>query len=109
MPGMYTWGEVARIGWHAVSGARQVVKNGHEDADGGHGKRSDRITDRAEERRERNARAAFRKLDMAEDALADAEADYRAARGPEKAAARRARNDAKARVRRADAAARRYR
>lgn len=109
MPGMYTWGEVASIAGHALKGGRQVVKNGHESADGGHGDRSDRIHDKALERRERQAAVAFSTLDSAEDELARAEVALRTARGQEKAAARRTRNDAKSKVRRADSAARKYR
>jgi hypothetical protein len=109
MPGMYTWGEVFGIAGHTIRGARQVVKNGHEGADGGHGDRSDRIHDKAVERRERHAAVAFNALDAAEDALAQAEYDLRTARGHEKAAARKARNDAKQKRNRADAAARRFR
>lgn len=109
MPGMFTWGEVGRIGVHALRGGRQVVKNGHENADGGHGDRSDRIYDKAEERRERNAQAALAQLERADNDLAHAEAALAAARGPEKTAARKTRNDAKARQRRADSAARKFR
>lgn len=108
MPGMYTWGEVFGIAGHAVRGGRQVVKNGHEAADGGHGDRSDRIHDKALERRKRQVAVAFGALDAAENDLARAEHALRMARGPEKAAARRTRNDAKDRVRRADRAARRF-
>src|SRR5690242_8601293 len=101
MPGMYTWGEVGRIAGHAIRGSRQVVRNGHEAADGGHGDRSDRTHDKALERRERQAAVAFNALDAAEDDLARAEVALRTAKGPEKAAARRTRNDAKDKVRRA--------
>lgn len=109
MPGMYTWGEVFGIAGHAVRGGRQVVKNGHENADGGHGDRSDRIHNKAVERRQREAAIAFNALNAAEDALARAEHTLRTARGPEKDAARKARNDAKQKRNRADAATRRYR
>lgn len=109
MPGMYTWGEVLGIAGHAVRGGRQVVKNGSEHADGGHGDRGDRIHDKALERRERQAAVAFNALDNAQDDLARAEHNLRMARGPEKQAARRARNDAKDKARRADSAARKYR
>lgn len=109
MPGMYTWGEVFGIAGHTVRGGRQVVKNGSEYADGGHGDRSDRIHDKAQERRDRQAVIAFNALDNAEDDLARAEHALRVARGPEKAAARRTRNDAKAKARRADATARKFR
>lgn len=109
MPGMFTWGEVFGIAGHAVKGGRQVVRNGHEAADGGHGDRSDRIYDKALERRERQAAVAFNALDAAENDLARAEHALRVAKGPDKAAARRARNEAKDRARRADAAARRFR
>lgn len=107
---MYTTGDKIRLGWLALRGARQIAKGGHEDAvDPRINRAMDRISDRAAQRREREARAALRQLEAAEDDLADAEAALRAARGPDKAAARRARNDAKDRVRRADAAARKYR
>lgn len=109
MPGMYTWGEVFGIAGHTVRGGRQVVKNGHENADGGHGDRADRIHDRAMERRQRQAAVAFGALDAAENDLARAEHALRTAKGPEKAAARRARNDAKQRRNRADSAARKFR
>jgi hypothetical protein len=109
MPGMYTWGEVFGIAGHAVKGGRKVVRNGHETADGGHGDRSDRIHDKALERRQRQAAIAFNALDAAQDTLDQAEYNLRTAKGPEKSAARRARNDAKDKVRRADAAARKYR
>jgi len=109
MPGMFTWGEVFGIAGHAIKGGRQVVKNGHESADGGHGNRADRIYDKAQERRDRQAHIAFGNLDAAEDDLARAEVALRTARGPEKQAARKARNDAKAKVRRSDAAARKFR
>jgi len=109
MPGMYTWGEVFGIAGHAVKGGREVVRNGHESADGGHGDRSDRIHDKALERRERQAAVAFQALDAAENDLARAEHALRVAKGSDKAAARRARNDAKDRARRADSAARRFR
>lgn len=108
MPGMFTWGEVFGIAGHAVRGGRQVVANGHESADGGHGDRSDRIYDKAAERRDRNAQAALALLERADNDLARAEAALRAARGPDKAAARKVRNDAKAAQRRADTAARKY-
>ena len=109
MPGMYTWGEVLGIAGHAVKGGRQVVRNGHESADGGHGDRSDRIHDKAMERRQRQAAIAFKALDAAEDDLARAEHALRMARGPEKQAARTARNDAKQKRNRADSAARKFR
>lgn len=109
MPGMYTWGEVFGIAGHAVRGGRQVVKNGHETADGGHGDRADRIHDKAVERRQRQAAIAFNALEAAEDALAQAEYNLRTAKGSDKAAARRIRNDAKQKRNRADAAARRFR
>lgn len=109
MPGMFTWGEVFGIAGHAIKGGRQVVRNGHEAADGGHGSRSDRIYDKAQERRERQAAIAFTALDSAEDDLARAEHALRMAKGPGKQAARRARNDAKDKVRRADLAARKFR
>lgn len=110
MPGMYTWGEVFGIASHAVKGSRQVLKNGHESADGGHGDRSDRIHDKALERRERQAAIAFNALENAEDTLARAEYALSTAKGgPEKAAARRARNDAKQKLNRANAAARKFR
>ena len=109
MPGMFTWGEVFGIAGHTVKGGRQVVKNGHESADGGHGDRADRIYDKAQERRERNAQAALAQLERADNDLAHAEAALAAARGPEKTAARRVRNDAKNRQRRADSAARKFR
>jgi len=109
MPGMFTWGEVFGIAGHAVKGGRQVVRNGHEAADGGHGDRSDRIYDKAQERRDRQAHIAFSALDAAEDDLARAEVALRTARGPEKQAARKARNDAKQKRNRADSAARKFR
>ncbi len=109
MPGMYTWGEVLGIAGHTVRGGRQVVKNGHEAADGGHGDRSDRIHDKALERRERQAAVAFQALDAAEDDLARAEHALRMARGTEKQAARQARNNAKQKRNRADSAARKFR
>lgn len=109
MPGMFTWGEVFSIAGHAIKGGRQVVRNGHEAADGGHGDRSDRIYDKAQERRDRQAAVAFNALDNAEDDLARAEHALRMARGPEKQAARKARNDAKQQRNRADAAARKFR
>lgn len=109
MPGMYTWGEVFGIAGHAVRGGCEVVRNGHERADGGHGDRSDRIHDKALERRQRQAQIAFNALDAAEDELARAEVALRTAKGPEKAAARRARNEAKQKRNRADAAARKFR
>lgn len=109
MPGMYTWGEVLGIANHTVRGARQVVKNGHESRDGGHGARVDRINERAQERRDRQAAVAFQALDAAENDLARAEHALRVAKGPDKTAARRARNEAKDRARRADSAARRFR
>jgi hypothetical protein len=109
MPGIYTWGEVFGIAGHAVKGGRQVVRNGHESADGGHGDRSDRIHDKAMERRQRQAAIAFQALDAAEDDLARAEHALRTARGPEKQAARTARNDAKQKRNRADSAARKFR
>ncbi|MEU1273010.1 hypothetical protein [Streptomyces sp. NPDC005799] len=109
MPGMYTWGEVFGIAGHAIRGGRQVVRSGSENVDGGHGDRADRIADKAAERREREAAVAFGALEAAENELARTEHALRTARGREKDAARRARNDAKAMVRRTDAAARRYR
>lgn len=109
MPGMYTWGEVFGLAGHTARGARQVVKNGHEHADGGHGDRVERIRDKAVERYERQAAVAFGVLDAAENDLARAEHALRMARGSEKAAARRARNDAKQKRNRADTAARKFR
>ncbi|MGC9540185.1 DUF6257 family protein [Streptomyces sp. UG1] len=110
MPGRYTWGETFRLARLEAKMARQVVASGSETAvDGRLVRRADRIHDRAEERYERNARAALSQLEAADNELARAEAALRAARSPEKAGARRARNDAKARQRRAEAAARRYR
>lgn len=108
MPGMYTWGEVFGLAGHTARGARQVVKNGHEHADGGHGDQVERIRDKAQERRDRQAAVAFGVLDSAENDLARAEHALRMARGPEKAAARRTRNEAKQKRNRADSAARRF-
>lgn len=106
MSAEYTKGEVfrlARLEWKA---ARRVIATGNEHTND---RAQDRIHDRAEDRYNRNANAALSQLDAAENDLARAEAALRAARGPDKAAARRTRNDAKTKARRADAAARKYR
>ncbi|MFD5492262.1 hypothetical protein ACFWH4_04810 [Streptomyces sp. NPDC127091] len=107
---MYRAGEKFRLGLLAVRGARQVVKGGSEKAVSPRIDRAmGRITDRAQQRREHEARTAAPQLETAEDQLARTETALRAAKGPDKGAARRARNDAKARVHRAEATACRYR
>jgi hypothetical protein len=108
MPGKYTWGETLRLARLEMKAARRVVAAGDENA-GGSDRAQNRIHDKAQERWEREAGHAFGQLDAAENELAKAEVALRTARGPEKTAARQARNDAKAKVRRADAAARKYR
>jgi hypothetical protein len=108
MPGKYTLGEVWQLARLEAKAARRVVKHGDENA-GGSDRAQNRIHDKAQERWEREAGHAFGQLDAAENELAKAEVALRTARGPEKNAARQARNDAKAKVRRADATARKYR
>jgi hypothetical protein len=107
MPGKYTWGEKFKIARLDVKDARQVIATG--DSDSVSGRRQDRIHARAEERWYREANAALGLLETADNDLARAEATLRAASGPEKAAARKARNDARDKQRRADQAARKYR
>lgn len=107
MPGRYTWGEAARLARLEWKAGRRVIAAGDENA-GGSDRAQDRIYDRAEERHSRNANAALHLLETADNDLARAEATLRAARGPDKATARRARNDAKDKQRRADRAARKY-
>ncbi|MEV6737897.1 hypothetical protein AB0N14_13580 [Streptomyces sp. NPDC051104] len=108
MPGRYTFGEKLDLLRLETKAARRVIAAGDENA-GGSDRAQNRIHDRAQERWEREAGHAFGQLDTAKDELARAEVALRTARGPEKTAARRARNDAAAKVRRADAAARKYR
>lgn len=108
MPAKYTVGEIARLARLEFKAARRVIAAGDEHA-GGSDRRQDRIHDRAQQRWEREADAALGQLDAAESELAKAEVALRTARGPERSAAREARNDAKTKVRRADSAARRYR
>lgn len=107
MPGQYTWGERFRLARLEVKAARQVIATGDENTDD---RRQNRIHDRAEERYYRNADAALGLLRTADNELARAEAALRAAKpGKERDEARRTRNDAKSRQRRADVAARKYR
>ncbi|MET9813169.1 hypothetical protein [Streptomyces sp. NPDC006355] len=108
MPAKYTAGEIARLARLEFKAARRVVAAGHEAA-GGSDRAQDRIHDRAQRRWEREADAAFGQLDAAENELAQAEVNLRSARGADKEAARRARNDAKDKVRRANNTARKYR
>lgn len=108
MPGKYTLGEMLGIAGHTIRGARRVAASGSEDEDGGYGARADRIHDKAQARFDRRAQLAFSELEAAENELDRAEQALHMARGPEKAAARKRRNDAKAKVRRADAVARRF-
>jgi hypothetical protein len=107
MPGKYTWGEAARLARLEFKDARKVIAAGDADA-AGSGRRQNRIHDKAEARWERNANAALDLLRSADAELARAEASLRAARGTDKAAARRTRNDARDKQRRADRAARKY-
>jgi hypothetical protein len=108
MPAKYTAGEIARLARLEFKAARRVVAAGHEGA-GGSDRAQDRIHDRAQQRWEREADAAFSQLDAAEGELAKAEVNLRSARGEDKATARQARNEAKDKVRRANNTARKYR
>ena len=109
-PRQYTAAERFERARFLVKGGRQAAQRGHEDAvDARINNRIDRIDAKAEERYARNAGVAFSALETAEDQLAQAEHALRMAKGPDKAAARKARNDAKDQVRRANAAARKYR
>lgn len=107
MPGKYTLGELMRLTGLEVKAVRQVAAAGDSDA-GGSDRKQNRIHDRAEQRWERNASAALSLLQSADNELARAEAALRAAKGSDKAAARRTRNDARDKQRRADRAARKY-
>lgn len=109
-PRQYTAGERLERARLIVKGGRQAVQRGHEDAvDAAVERRIARIDAKAEERWQRGAAVAFGALDDAETALSQAEHALRMARGPEKAAARRARTDARDKLRRANTAARKYR
>ncbi|MGW5197348.1 hypothetical protein [Streptomyces spiralis] len=108
MPAKYTAGEIAQLARLELRSARRVVRAGSEHA-GGNDNAQNRIHDRAQQRWQREAQIALGALADAENELARAEHTLRTARGSEKAAARRARNDAKSKVRRAESAARRYR
>lgn len=93
-----------------VKGGRQVLQRGHESAVDARVERAiDRIDEKAEQRWARGAQTALTAVDSAETDLARAEHALRMARGPEKTAARQARNTAKDKVRRAQTAARKYR
>ncbi|MGC9540360.1 hypothetical protein [Streptomyces sp. UG1] len=110
---MYTPGEKLRLAWLTAKAAKSAILYARQGQDDWQPnprieREMDCITDRAEKRWERESSAAFAKLAEAEDELTAAKADLRAAKGPEKTAARRRRNDAKDKVRRARAAARRY-
>lgn len=65
-------------------------------------KRLDRIEERANDRYEREFRKAEARIDQALDAVADARVELRMAKGRDKADARRALNDAKQALRRAE-------
>jgi hypothetical protein len=109
-PRQYTAGERFERARLIVKGGRQAAQRGSEHAvDARIENRIDRLDQKAEERYARSAGIALGALESAENELAKAEHALRMAKGPEKAAARRARNDAKAKVRRADSAARKYR
>ncbi|MGW0626450.1 hypothetical protein [Streptomyces sp. NPDC002758] len=107
---IYTAGERFERARLIVKGGRQAAQRGSEDAvDARIENRIDRIDAKAEERYARNASVAIGALEAAENELARAEHALRMARGPEKTAARRARNDAKDKVNRAKTAARKFR
>jgi hypothetical protein len=106
---IYTAGERFQIARLAIKGGRQAVQRGSEHAvDARIDNALDRIEDRAATRYQREAGAAFGQLEATEDEVARSKAALRAARGPEKSAARQAHNDAKGKQRRADRAARKY-
>lgn len=107
MPGKYTWGETFSLIRLEAKAVRQVAATG--DSDAGGNARQDRIHNKAEERWQREAGHAFGQLETAEDEVARAKVELRGARGSEKTAARRAHNEAQAKLRRAQAAARKYR
>lgn len=109
-PRQYTFGERLQRARLLARGSRQILAGGHEDAvDPRVERRIDKIDAKAEDRYARNAGVALDALDTAKNELASAEHALRMAKGSEKGDARRARNGAKDKVRRADAAARKYR
>lgn len=95
----YTFGEhLARVSL-GVRGARRAQMGLSTD---GVDRRLDRIEERAYDRHVRETRKAEDRIERARDAVADAQVEFRVARGRDKAAARRALNDAKADLRRAE-------
>lgn len=107
---IYTAGERFERARLLIKGTRQAGQRGSAEAvDARINNRLDRLEERAATRYEREAGQAFGQLEAAEDEVARTKVAMRAARGPEKATARKAHNDAKAAARRADSAARRYR
>ncbi|MGW2223822.1 hypothetical protein [Streptomyces formicae] len=113
MPASYTGPERRRIARLSARTIRQAVAsdgpNGTTDiVDPAIGAELDHIRRRGEERYEREAQAAFGLLDRAENAVAQAKANLRAADSKSKPAARKALADAKAAQRKADRAARKY-
>ncbi|MEU6768533.1 hypothetical protein ABZ916_39245 [Streptomyces sp. NPDC046853] len=113
MPASYTASEKWQIAKLSAKTIKQAAAsdgpNGTTDiVDPRLGARLDAIRQRGEERYEREARAALVKLDQAEDAVAMAKADLATADKDSKSAARRTLNNAKADLRRADQAARKY-
>lgn len=109
MPARYTAGEIARLARLEFKAARRVIRAGDENA-GGNDHAQKRIHDRAQERWAREANAALDQLETAEKEVARAKAAMNAAKpGRDRDAARRAHSDAKAKARRAESAARKYR
>lgn len=107
---IYTAGERFERARLLIKGGRQAAQRGSEDAvDAKIENRIDRLDELAEIRYQREAGQAFGQLDAAEDEVARTKVALSSARGPEKAAARKAHNDAKDKARRADSAARKYR
>lgn len=107
MPGRYTLGELIRVTGLEIRAIHRVGVAGDSDA-AGDTRPQERIHARAQARWDRDAGAALDLLRTADSELSRAEAALRAAKGSDKAAARRTRNDARDKQRRADRAARKY-